>query len=77
MITDAYKNLGCGVALELTKWFCEAGTSDEQKQAIIKDLQSDFMVAFSDGNSLVAAEQLEKNPKEIAERLKKYKEEFN
>lgn len=76
MINDAYKNLGCAVVLSLAKWFFENGTSKSRKQTIIKDLKSDYMVAFSDGWSLVVAEQLKKNPKEIAMRLKKYKEEM-
>ena len=75
MISDPYKNLGCGVANELVKWFCEKRTTKERKQTILKDLRSDFMVAFSDGRSLEAAEQLEKNPEEVAARLKKLKKE--
>ena len=46
-------------------------TSTANKIAILKDLRSDWMCFLSNDMSKVVAEQLEKNPKEIAERLRR------
>ena len=68
-----YRNLGCGIVLQAVKDFFEPFISVAKKNKILKDLRSGHLVALSDGLSLVVAEQLEKNPKEIAERLGKEK----
>lgn len=69
-----YRELGCGIAHQAAKDYFEPGTTKAMKKKILKDLRSDHLVQLSDGISLVVAEQLEKHPKEIAERLKR--EEF-
>ena len=74
-MTYDYKNLGCAIVLEAVKEYFEVGTTDSKKKTILKHLKQDFIVAISDGLSLVVAEQIKKNPKEIAMRLKKCKEE--
>ena len=47
---------------------------NEQK-LILHDLRSEWMQYLSNGISLTVAEQLEKNPKRIRARLRKYKKE--
>lgn len=75
MTTYNYRNLGCAIVLQATKDYLTE--TPAMKRAILKDLRSSHLIMLSDGISLVVAEQLEKNPKEIAMRLKKCKEELN
>ena len=76
MTTYNYRNLGCAIVLQAAKDYCDLATTAAMKRKILKDLRSGHLCMLSDGTSLVVAEQLEKNPKEIAIRLKKYKEEL-
>lgn len=48
--------------------------SDPKRKAIIKELCSPYMNTVSDGMSVIVAEQLELNPKDIAERLRRHHE---
>ena len=64
-----YKNLGAGIVLQAVKDFFEPDEIYGTRKSILKHLKSPQLVALSDGLSLVAAEQLENNPQEIAERL--------
>lgn len=73
--TYNYRNLGCAIVLQATKDYFEETT--EMQKAILKDLRSGHLIALSDGISLTVAEELENNPKSIAERLGKYKAELN
>ena len=73
--SESYCKLGKAIVWELLKWYCEKGTSKATRKAIIKDLRSDYLDQFSDGMALVVAEHLEKNSKEIIERVRKEKNE--
>ena len=75
MLDEKYQAIGKAVTWQVLKWMCEEGTSKEQIDSLLKDLRSDYMVAFSDGASLMTADQFEKNPIEIIERVRRYKEE--
>ena len=66
---DFIKNLACAVLLQATKDYFKS-TESQQKQ-IIKDLRSTWMEQFSNGLSLVVANELIKNPEEIQERIKR------
>lgn len=68
--TYNYRELGCGIVHQAVKDYFDPKSIDSPK-SILKYLRSDYLVQLSDGISLVVAEQLEKHPKEIAERLKK------
>ena len=70
-----YRNLGCAIVLQATKDYFES--TPAMQRAILKDLRSGHLSMLSDGISLTVADELESNPKEIAIRLKRYKEEFN
>jgi uncharacterized protein YeeX (DUF496 family) len=73
--TYNYRNLGCAIVLQAVKDYCEPKCSNAMKGAIMKNLKSDYLIQLSDGLSLVAATELQKNPKEIAIRLGKLEEE--
>ena len=45
-----------------------------QKYTILQELRSEWMDYITDGLSVVIADELEKHPKEIAERMKRYYE---
>lgn len=71
-----YRQLGAAIVLEAAKEYFEPQTTEEKKKVILKELRSDQIYQLSSGFSIVAADQLEKHPKEIAERLGKYKGEL-
>ncbi|MEE1084944.1 MAG: hypothetical protein UH850_14555 [Paludibacteraceae bacterium] len=64
-----YENLLAAIMLQATKDYVY-GTEDQQKQ-VLRDLRSDYMTALSDDQSAIIAEQLERNPQAIKERLRK------
>lgn len=68
------RNLACAITMQAVRDYFREGTTDARKQAILKELRSNYMQLITGGTSIVVAEQLEKNPKEIAERLKLYNE---
>ncbi len=61
--------LACAVCLQAVKDYL-ATTYDSSRKAILKDLRSPWMDMFSNGLSIVVAEQLEKEPEKIKERLR-------
>lgn len=71
---ENYPNLGAAIVLQATKDYFKS--TKEMKQVILKDLRSDYLYQLSGGASVVVAEQLERHPKEIAKRLKMYREEL-
>jgi uncharacterized protein YeeX (DUF496 family) len=69
------RNLAFAITAQAVKDYLREGKTDAQKQAILKELRSPYMQFITDGTSDMVAEQLEKNPKEIAERLNKMQKE--
>lgn len=68
MTKESIRALACNVMMQAVKDYV-SGTAAERK-VILKDLRSSWMQWFSDGTSLVVAEQLEKHHKEIRKRLR-------
>ena len=72
--TDQYavcaRHLAAAIMLQATRDYCKS-KSDSKRAAILKDLRSAHMDFLSDGMAVVVAEQLEKHPEEIAERLRR------
>ena len=68
---QAIKNLASAVLLQAAKDYCSG--DDRQRARILKELRSKWMqelTALNDCNSLIVAEQLEKNYEAIAPRLR-------
>lgn len=75
-------NLACAIILQAVrdyftkeKYATKEKTKEkfaQKRKAILKDLRSKRMDFLSDGLSVVVAEKLESNPKEIRARLRKY-----
>jgi hypothetical protein len=75
-------NLACAIILQAVrdyfhkeKYFTKEKTEKmfaKKRKAILKDLRSKRMDFLSGGLSVVVAEKLEKNPKEIRARLRRY-----
>jgi hypothetical protein len=72
---NTYKQLGAAIVLQAVKDYFKA--DDDMKRCIIKELKSEYLYQFAGRTSFVVAEALEKNPKEIAARLKMYDEKLN
>lgn len=72
--TYNYRNLGAAIVLQAVKDMVNPLISWKRKKEILKDLRSEYLIQLSDGLSLVAAEQIETHPIEIAERLGRLKE---
>lgn len=69
----AIRQLAAAVTLQAVKDFFHSST--KKKRIILKDLRSGWMRNFTNGTSVNVAEQLEKNPEEIRERLRKHAKE--
>jgi hypothetical protein len=67
------RQLAMSIVYQSVKDYCRSG-SDKKRRGILNDLRSPYMDLISDGMSVIAAEQLEKDPDVIAERLKNIKE---
>lgn len=65
------RQLAAAVTLQAVKDYFDPGATDKSRAAILKDLRSTWMRDFTNGTSVNVAEQLEKNPKEIRERLRR------
>ena len=65
----AVRSLGAAVLLQAVRDYCDC--TPKWQKAILKDLRSKWMDFLTEGKSIVVAEQLEKHPEEIAQRLKK------
>lgn len=63
------RNLACAVMIQAAKDYCEQDDL-KKREKILKDLRSNWMETFTEGTSIVIAEQLELHPKEIAARLR-------
>ena len=72
MTDKAIRNLACAVVLQAVKDYLYA--TPQKQAAILKELRSPYMDLFSNGTSLAVADQLEKHPEEIAERMKQHHE---
>ena len=66
----AIRQLAAAVTLEAVRDFCNG--SMKKKARVLKDLRSRWMQDFTNGNSLIVAEQLELHPDEIRARVCKY-----
>lgn len=73
MDEHAIRNLAAAVMLQAVKDYFR-GTEKRQVK-IIKDLRSRWMREFSNGVSVIVAERLLKNPKEIKARMFAYESE--
>lgn len=70
MMTDQdIRILAAAITLQAVKDYFQSTANG--KKAILKDLRSPWMLMLTDGQSIVVAEQLEKHPEEIRERLRK------
>lgn len=73
MDEQAIKNLAAAVMLQAVKDYFRCSEKGQVK--VIKDLRSRWMREFSNGVSVVVAEKLLKNPKEIKARMFAYESE--
>jgi hypothetical protein len=64
------RNLACAICLRAARdYFSNTITPKDQKK-ILHELRSEWMRFITEGTSVVIAEQLEKNPEAIRERIK-------
>ena len=70
MNDNAIRQLAAAVTLQAVKDFFNA--SEKKKKIILKDLRSAWMRTLTDGTSANVADELEKNPNEIWERLRQH-----
>lgn len=71
MTDSCIRNLACAVMLQAVRDFCKAHENSKKRDTILKELRSDWMELFTNGTSIIVAEQLELHPDEIAERLRR------
>ena len=66
-----YKSLVAAILLQATRDYCNA-TSDAEKRTIIRDLRSEYICNLSNDQSAIIANKLIRQPKAIADRLKRH-----
>lgn len=66
----AIRQLAAAVVLQAVKDFFHSSTA--MKKVILKDLRSAWMQMFTNGTSVNVADELEKNPEVIRERLRRH-----
>lgn len=67
----AIKSLTASIIMQAVKDFFNY---PHQKYTVLRELRSEWMEYITDGLSVTVADELEKHPEEIAERMKKYYE---
>ena len=70
MNEHAIRQLAAAVMLQAVKDYFQSSTG--KKRVILKDLRSAWMRFFTDGTSVNIAEELEKHPEAIRERLRRH-----
>ena len=65
------KNLIAAITMQAVRDYFRSST--EGKKIILKELRSSWMRMLTDDKSVIVAEQLEKHPEEIRERLRRSK----
>lgn len=71
-MTDSdVRELTCAIMMQAVRDYFADGITDEKQREILRELRSKWMDYITNGTSVVVAEQLEKNPKEIKARLRK------
>ena len=63
------RELTCAITLQAVRDYFNGSTA--QKKIILKDLRSPYMDMITNGLSVIVAEQLEKHPEEIRERMRR------
>lgn len=71
MTNEAIRRLAAAVTMQAVRDFFRT-KSEKSRKTILKDLRSHWMDMLTNGTSINVAEQLEKHPAEIAERLRRY-----
>ena len=70
-MTDAnIKSLTSAIILQAVRDYLSVKASPKKQEEILKDLRSPYMDFITNGQAALVAEQLERHPKEIAERLR-------
>ena len=75
MNDHAIKQLAAATMLRAVKDYFGKKSTPKRRTQILKDLRSAWMRFFTDGMSVNIAEELEKNPEEIRERLRNHAKE--
>lgn len=70
------RNLAAAITLQAVKDYFDENVTDAKRKVILKDLRSAHMDFITNGMSIIVAEQLEKHPEEIAERLRRHSEDM-
>lgn len=73
MNAENIKSMAAATMLQAVKDYFHWRTTPKKREVILKDLRSPWMDMFTNGMSFIVAEQLEKHPEEIKERLERNK----
>lgn len=69
MTETAIRSMGAAITLQAVRDYFAC---PKKQEAILKDLRSPYMDMLTNGQSIVVAEQLVKNPADIKARLRKH-----
>lgn len=65
------RELACAITMQAVRDYFAPNATEKKRKEILKDLRSKWMDFITNGLSITVASQLEKNPDEIRERLRR------
>lgn len=71
MTDNQARELACAITMQAVRDYFATGVTVKKQCAILKDLRSKWMDFITNGLSITVAKQLEENPDEIRERLRR------
>ena len=71
MTNTQAREIACAITMQAVRDYFATGVTEKKQETILRELRSNWMDFITDGMSIVVAEQLEKNPEEIRDRLRR------
>lgn len=71
MVNVQTRELTCAITMQAVRDYFANDVTPKKQKTILKELRAPWMDFITDGMSVIVAEQLEKNPKEIRERVRR------
>ena len=65
------RELACAITMQAVRDYFAPNVTEEKQKKILKELRSKWMDFITNGLSITVAKQLEENPDEIRERLRR------
>lgn len=68
------RELSCAITMQAVRDYFAPKVTAKKRRIILRELRSEWMNFITNGTSVAVADQLEKNPEAIAERMRRHHE---